>query len=246
MLTGPRAALVECRTMHRGNGPFRWGTATRLLAVAIFALPGALVSDAGAAPGKGEYIGSWSVSGSLGVAVPNTDEFANAFAWGVAAGYSPTPRFEFSLETGRFEAEVFQPEANGVSGFSIASGTLAILPVCLSARHRTPLANLLSTLTLLVGVGYYFVDYSMAEAPKEYFRSGGVQGLPDQIVENAWGFHFGAGLEYALTGHISLGGEARYVFLSPQTSGTASPGRRIDGSLDLNTWLFTGGLKVAF
>lgn len=233
--------------MHAGRRPLQWRSATRLLtAAAAGALLGFAAADAGAQSGKGDYIPSWSVSGAIGVAVPNTDEYENSLDWRLGVGYSPTPQFEFVLESGRFATTVSHLDANGVPSYTIASGRLAVVPVCISAHYRKPLADVLSTLNLLVGVGYYFIDYAMADTPAGVFRSGGVQGLPDQIVENAWGFHFGAGLEYALTERYSLTGDARYLFLAPQISGTASPGRRIEGSLDLNTWLFTGGVKVAF
>ena len=69
---------------------------------------------------------------------------------------------------------------------------------------------------------------------------------PTRPCSDAWGFHAGAGLEYALTGWLSLTAEGRYVFLAPEVSGTAGDGYQLGGSLDLNTWLFTGGIKVAF
>jgi outer membrane protein W len=86
----------------------------------------------------------------------------------------------------------------------------------------------------------------MDDTPRAVFEAGEIAGLPNQAVEDAWGFHCGAGLEYALTERFSVTAEGRYVFLSPQASGTEPTGNPIDGSLDLNTWLFTGGVKVAF
>jgi outer membrane protein W len=103
----------------------------------------------------------------------------------------------------------------------------------------------MASFVLLAGAGYYFIDYTMDDEPRAAFAAGG-EGLPDQVVKDAWGFHAGAGLEYALTGWLSLTAEARYVFLAPAVSGTAGDGYQLGGSLDLNTWLFTGGIKVAF
>jgi outer membrane protein W len=226
--------------LHTGGG------AKRRLVAAACALACLTVQEAGAQSGKGDYIGSWSASAAIGYAIPNTDEYDNAFAWRLAAGYSPTPRFEIDLEVSRFVSEVSQPDPYGLPSHTIASGELDVTPVCLTAQYRTPLPGLLSTLSLLAGVGYYFIDYSMAVEPRDVFVSGGATGLPDQNVDDAWGFHVGAGLEYALTARFSVSAEGRYLFLSPQASGTTGSGNRIDGSLDLNTWLFTGGIKVAF
>jgi outer membrane protein W len=220
--------------------------ATRRLVAAAAAVLCLLAREARAQSGKGDYLGSWSVSAAAGYAIPNTDEYGNSFAWRLAAGYSPLPQFEVDLEVGRFVSEVSQPDANGLPGYTIASGELDVTPVCLTAQYRTPLPGMLSTLTLLAGLGYYFIDYTMAGVPRDVFVSGGAPGLPDQTVDDAWGYHLGAGVEYPLTERLSVSAEGRYLFLSPRASGTTGSGARIDGSLDLDTWVFTGGVKVAF
>lgn len=220
-------------------GAARWLAAAVLAAACL--TPGAVA----AASGKGDYVGTWTLGAAVGYAVPDTDEYANVATWRLAAGYSPAPQFELDLEIGRLAAGVQQPDADGVPSHTIASGELEILPVCLTAQYRAPLPELLSTLSLLAGVGYYFIDYTMDEAPRARFEAAG-GGLPDQSVDNAWGLHAGAGLEYALTERLSLAGEVRYLYLAPQARGTAAGGERFDGTLDLNTWLFSGGLKVVF
>jgi len=196
--------------------------------------------------GKGDYIGEWSVSGGLGYAIPNTDAYGNSLSWRLGVGYSPLPQFEFGLELGWFSSTVSQPEPDGIPTHDIASGKLEVLPVCLAVQYHIPLAETMATFNLLAGAGYYFVDYTMADEPRARFVSSGVRGLPDQTVSDAWGFHAGAGLEYALTSWSSVTFEGRYVLLAPHVSGTAKDNYTLDGSLDLNTWLFTGGIKVAF
>jgi outer membrane protein W len=228
----------------------RWyrGVACRLLTAAAAAGLAACCAagDASAQSGKGDYLGVWSVSGGLGYAVPNTDAYDNALAWRVGVGYSMIPQFEVDLEVGGFSSDVSQPEPDGVPIHDIASGRLDVLPVCLTLQYRTPLPAQMATFVLLAGAGYYFVDYTMADTQRDAFVSSGVEGLPDQSVRDAWGFHAGAGLEYALAGWLSLTIDGRYVFLAPDVSGTTKDGYALDGSLDLNTWLFTGGIKVAF
>ncbi len=219
------------------------GAVSAALLVACAAL---LPRPAFAQSGKGDYLGVWSVAASAGYAVPNTDQYGNSLTWRLSGGYSPMPRFELDLEVGRFSVDVDQPEANGIPEHTIASGTLAVRPVCLTAQYRHPLPDLFSTLILLAGGGYYFIDYDMAAAPRAVFAAGGVRGLPDQSVDDAWGFHAGAGIEYAYSERLSLVAEGRYLVLAPHADGTAAPGRRIDGSLDLDTWILTGGLKVTF
>lgn len=233
--------------MH-ASGRWRYcGAARRRLSAAAAALAVCLAAaGAHAQSGKGELLGSWSVAGSLGYAVPNTDEYSNELAWRVGVGYTRNPQFEVGLEVGGFETEVSQPEADGLPAHDIASGRLEVLPVCLTLQYRTPLPESMATFILLAGAGYYFVDYTMDDSSRAAFAASGVEGLPDQHVSDAWGFHLGAGLEYALTGWFSVTVESRYVFLAPDVSGTALGGYLLGGSLDLNTWLFTGGIKLAF
>jgi opacity protein-like surface antigen len=221
----------------------------RLLEYLVAAAATALLlraAPAAAQSGKGEYLGAWSGAASLGYAVPNTDEYENALVWRVALGYSPLPQFELDLEFSQFTTDVSQPDPDGIPSHTIASGSIEIRPVCLTAQYRRPLPEVLSTLTLLAGVGYYFIDYEMGEEQRGVFQDGDVPALPDQEVDDAWGFHAGAALEYALTERVSLVAEGRYLFLEPSARGTGASGRSFDGSLDLNTWLFTGGVKVGF
>jgi outer membrane protein W len=121
-----------------------------------------------------------------------------------------------------------------------------VLPVCLAVQYHIPMAETMATFNLLAGAGYYFIDYTMGDAPSAVFAASGVAGLPDQVVNDSWGFHAGAGVEYAFSGWFSLTAEGRYVFCSPGVSGTAKDNYTLGGSLDLNTWLFTGGIKISF
>ena len=228
---------------HRASAGWRrLGSLAAALSCAVL-LRGA---PALAQTGKGEYLGAWSGAASLGYAMPNTDEYDNAFAWRLALGYAPLPQLELDFELGRFTADVSQPDPEGIPSYTIASGSLEITPVCLTAQYRTPLPELLSTLSLLAGIGYYFVDYDMGERQRDVFAGQNVPGLPDQEVDDAWGFHLGAGLEYALSERISLVAEGRYLFLEASARGTTSSGGRFDETLDLDTWMFTGGVKVGF
>lgn len=228
------------------GGRFRAGLAATLGGSVLGLLLSLGAADARAQSGKGDYIGSWSVGGSLGYAVPNTDEYGNAMTWRVAVGYSPVPQIEFDLEVGSFGSEVSQPDPDGLPNHTIASGELTLRPVCLTAQLRWPVPEALSTLTLSGGVGYYFIDYAMDEEPREALAEAGVEDAEDQHVDDDWGFHLGAGLEYALTERIAFVAETRYVFLSPPAGGTSGADARFSGSLGLNTWLFSGGVKVAF
>lgn len=229
--------MATLRTKGLRAAALRLGLATALLAAA---------GRVEAASGKGDYVGTWSAAATLGYAIPNTDEYGDVAAWRLSAGYAPVPQFELDLEFGRFLSGVEQPETDGVPTHTIASGKLDVRQVCLSAQYRAPLPELLSTLSLSAGVGYYFVDYAMAAGPRALFASSGTAGLPDQEVDNAWGAHLGAGLEYALTERLGLVAEGRYVFLSPKTRGTNASGGRFEGALDLNTWILAGGVKVVF
>ena len=218
----------------------------RLTAAAAVSVVCLAAVVAHAQTGKGEYVGRWSVSGAAGYAIPNTDEYSDVFAWRLGIGYSRNPQLEIILESGRFSTVVSQPETDGLPTHDIASGRLDVLPVCLTLHYNIPLQGKMATMFLLAGGGYYFVDYTMDDTPRGVFVSSGVAGLPDQVVRDAWGVQAGAGLEYALNGWFSVTLEGRYIFLAPKVSGTAKDSQKLSGSLDLNTWLFTGGIKIAF
>jgi opacity protein-like surface antigen len=229
-----------------GTSTIRRARGAALGAALAAALVAAAAGPAGAASGKGDYVGTWTASAQLGYAVPNTDEYAGALAWRLAVGYQPAPQFELDLELGRFVTDVDQPDAGGVPTHTIASGELDVRSICLTAQYRAPLPELLSTLTLSGGAGYYFVDYAMGAEPRAVFAALGTAGLPDQQVDDAWGFHLGAGLEYALTERFSLLADGRYLFLTPGTRGANAAGGSFAGELDLNTWQLTGGVKLVF
>lgn len=203
-------------------------------------------ADAQAQSGKGDYVGSWSIGGSLGYAVPNTDEYGNSMAWRAVIGYSPAPQVEFDLEVGGFSSEVSQPDPNGLPSHTIASGELTLRPVCLTAQLRWPLPEALSTLTFSGGVGYYFIDYEIDEESREALTAAAGEDAEAQHVDDDWGFHLGAGLEYMLTERIALLVDTRYLFLSPPAGGSSGADTRFTGSLGLNTWHFSGGVKVTF
>lgn len=233
--------------MHtKTRSVFRRPTPSRLTAAVALVVALLAADVAHAQSGKGGYIGGWSIAGGLGYALPNTDVYSDEFTWRAGIGYSPIPQFEIGLEYGRFETAVSQPEQDGLPNHDIASGRIVVQPVCLALQFHVPLTGTMSTFNLLAGAGYYFVDYEMGDAQREFFSSSGVEGLPNQVVHDTWGLHVGAGLEYALSGWLSLTVEGRYVFLAPDVTGTTKESHSITGSLDLNTWLFTGGIKVAF
>jgi outer membrane protein W len=219
---------------------FRGVAARRLAAAAAGLLLCLTAGAARAQSGPGEYLGRWSVSGELGAAIPNTDQYGDVLSWRLGVGYSRDPRFEIGVDLGRFSTGVSQPEPDGLPNHTIASGTLDVVPLCLTVRYHLPVAASMFSVSLLGGAGYYLVDYTMAAAPRAAL------GLADQVVDDAFGFHAGAGLEYAVAGWLSLTVEGRYVFLSPGVSGTAKDGVTLGGSLNLNTWLFTGGIKLSF
>ena len=205
-----------------------------------------VAGPAWAQDGPGEYLPTWTFSGAVGYAVPSTDEYGDALVGRVAVGYSPWPSLEVDLEYGGWSAQVSQPDASGIPSHTIASGNLRLRPLTLTGQWRYPVPGFMATAYLLGGIGWYSIDYTMADEPRKVFEGSGAVDLPDQGVDNAFGYHIGAGLDYVITERLSLTAEGRYVFLSPDAHGATTPGYRIAGSLDLDTWLFTAGVKVSY
>ncbi len=206
--------------------------------------------------GEEKYLGDISLGASIGYAIPTTDEYDNAAAFKITAGYSITPYFNLEAGLGRFSSTVSQPDANGVSMFTIASGDLRVIPLTLTGQFRYQVPEIFSIFYGLAGLGYYFVDYSWSDDTEAYFESV-KEAFPafstrvKQEVDNGFGFHLGGGLDYLLTSQLSLNIEAQYILFSPKARGfwkdlEDGTERLFDNDLDLNTFLFTAGIKFWF
>ncbi len=226
----------------------------RAAVIAIFtvsaplALPG--LSQAQGEAGLAFY--GIDVNASLGFAVPNTDEFGSGFFIRGGAGYELNRHFAVSAGLGWFSSSV-DNDMDVPPGNTIADGELGVIPLTLSLEARHPFPELYGTLYGIAGIGYYFIDYSWSGGAKEYFDEvERLYGIPvSQEVSNSFGFDLGAGFEYPLTAQLFFNAEGQYIFLQPEAEGvwrdliTGEP-HVFKKDLDMNTWIFTLGVKYLF
>lgn len=200
---------------------------------------------------ESEFLYGFDLKASIGYAVPNTDDYDNSFTFQVSAGYDVAQWLNLELGVGYFSSQIDYPFA-GPPAHTIAEGDLKVIPFTLTAQVRHSLPELFLTVYALGGVGYYLVDYTWSGGSEAYFD--GIRetyGAASQSVDDSFGFHLGGGLEYPLTASLALAAEGRYIVLRPGASGdwtdpvTEMP-VSFDDELDLNTWLFFGGLKYMF
>ena len=219
-----------------------------LLAVLIIACP---VPSAAQLDEGGELFYGFNLNASLGGAIPTTDEFSNSFYFRLGGGYEISPNFSLEVGMGRFATEVEHgmdtPPAN-----TVADGEMKVIPLTLALQLRYPVPQMFGTVYGLVGLGYYFIDYSWSGSSEEYFDEvEALYGPAVQSVSDSVGFQLGAGYDYPLSANMFLNLEGQYVILSPEASGSwrdVVTGERhsFDGDISLNTWIFSLGVKYLF
>lgn len=214
----------------------------------------ALLVVASLSPAKAadeDFLYGFNLNASLGYAVPTTDEYSNSFYFRFGGGYSFNSTLALDLSVGRFSSDI-NHDLDFPPGRTVADGTLKVTPLVLAAQLRYPLHQIFSTVYALAGVGYYLVDYSWDRPSKEYFREvEELYGPAGQSVSDSFGFNLGGGLDYPLGTHFLINVEGQYLFLNPDAKGAwrdllTGELHQFNDSLDLNTWLFTAGVRYLF
>jgi opacity protein-like surface antigen len=139
-----------------------------------------------------------------GYALPTEKNYAQAFAYGAGLSFDLHKYLAIELSGIRYESSV----AGSEDGLS--KGTLAVLPFEVSLKGQLPLSGGRFTPYFAVGAGYSIYQFSLdpqivANWEKVGFRI-------TEKLDNAIGFHFGAGLEVALNRSLALVFDAKYRF----------------------------------
>ncbi|MCX6554698.1 MAG: outer membrane beta-barrel protein [Candidatus Aminicenantes bacterium] len=151
----------------------------------------------------------------------------------------------FAVElAGSYLGTSVENEAN-----SLSKGKLAAMPLQLSLLGRFPVGKKL-TPYLLAGGNYFFNSFSLDSASADGWDAVGI--TLSEKVAGAFGFHFGAGLEFALGDSLSADVDVRYFLANGksnwsmkdneslvETSGTLS-------DIKLNAMVFALGFKYFF
>jgi opacity protein-like surface antigen len=139
-----------------------------------------------------------------GYALPTQKNYAQAFAYGAGLSFDLHRYFAIELSGIRYETSV----AGAEDGLS--KGTLAVLPLEVSLKGQFPLSGGRFTPYFAVGVGYSIYQFSLDRQLVADWEKVGFS--ITEKLDNAIGFHFGAGLEVALNLSLALVIDARFRF----------------------------------
>jgi len=193
---------------------------------------------------KKNKIGPKSGIGFLaGYSMPEENNYSSGLKYGGNICLGITKNISIELSGLRFQSDVEgDPEA-------LSKGKLSVIPIQLSIQAKFPISSRLLPY-LLGGGGYYLNRFNLDEEITDAWDALGFD--LEEKVENAIGYHLGAGIDLFITKNIALNADVRYCIakikgswtLTDQIIGTETSGDLED--LNLNSLIFGGGLKFYF
>ena len=178
-----------------------------------------------------------------GYAMPAENNYSSGLKYGGNICIGITKNVSIELKGLSFQSDVEgNPEA-------LSKGKLSVIPIQLSIQARFPISWRFLPY-LLGGGGYYLNRFNL---DKEIIDAWDALGFDiEEKVENAIGYHFGAGIDLFITKNIALNADVRYFIakikgswtLTDQAIGTETSG--VIEDLNLNSLIFGGGLKFYF
>jgi len=182
---------------------------------------------------------------------------------GVNAGYSITQEDNYSEGInygGNFCLGIIEYLSLEVSGLrfqndvegsfeGLSKGKLTVLPIQLSIQARLPVTRRFVPY-IQGGGGYYLNSFTLDGEISDTWDALGFD--VEEKIKNSFGYHFGAGLDFFITGKIAISTDFKYCIvkskgswsLTDQISGTVTSGDL--ENLNLNTMMFGVGLKFCF
>jgi outer membrane protein W len=178
-----------------------------------------------------------------GYAMPAESNYSSGLKYGGNIYLGITKNVSIELKGLSFQSDVEgNPEA-------LSKGKLSTIPIQLSIQARFPISWRFLPY-LLGGGGYYLNRFNL---DREIIDAWDALGFDiEEKVENAIGYHFGAGIDLFITKNIALNADVRYFIakikgswtLTDQAIGTETSG--VIEDLNLNSLIFGGGLKFYF
>lgn len=200
-----------------------------ILLVLSFVLPG--------------YGGRAGIGISAGFAMPGNANVDGAMTYGINFCYEITKYVAVEVSGLRFQS--------GVTGAvdSLSSGTLTVMPLQLSLQGRYPVNNRFVPY-VSGGIGYYLNSFSLDNEVVNNWNA--VNFDIEESLENAIGFHFGAGIDYFFNRSMAVNADFKYCIFKAagawaltDLTGTATTSGDI-ADIDLNTVILTAGFKFFF
>jgi len=188
-------------------------------------------------PGKGKTRG---LGLEAGYVMPKQDNLGKSPAFGLSFWYSLSKQFRVELKGCFFQAGV----ENDPEGLS--AGTLNVIPLQLSLQYRLWLSR--SFIPYVgAGVGYYLNIFSLENSSQWQNLGFNI----NEKVDSAFGYHFGAGIDYFIKPNMAINIDVRYSIapingsysITEEVSGISHSGN-IEG--DLNHISLGAGIKFLF
>jgi len=178
-----------------------------------------------------------------GYAMPAENNYSSGLKYGGNICLGITKNISIELKGMSFQSDVEgDPEA-------LSKGKLSVMPIQLSIQARFPISWRFLPY-LLGGGGYYLNRFNLDQEIIDAWDALGFD--LEEKVENAIGYHFGAGIDLFITKNIALNADIRYFIAKIKGSWTLTDqiiGAENSGSLEdlnLNSLIFGGGLKFYF
>lgn len=189
---------------------------------------------------------TWPMGTGLGLfggyARPSDDLYEGAVAYGFNLSYVFTPNLAVELSGFRFESAV-KGSTDGLS-----EGKLAVMPVQLSVQGRFPMKGGRLIPFVEAGAGYYINKFSLDSGLASDWAALGFD--MEESVESVVGYHFGAGVDFFVSGKISLGAEVKYCIATAQGTwrlADAAGGAEASGELkDLGVGPLAFGIRLKY
>lgn len=178
-----------------------------------------------------------------GYAMPAENNYSSGLKYGGNICLGITRNVSIELKGLSFQSDVEgDPEA-------LSKGKLSVMPIQISIQARFPISWRFIPY-LLGGGGYYLNRFNLDEEITDAWDALGFD--LEEKVENAIGYHLGAGIDLFITKNIALSADVRYCIakikcswtLTDQIIGIETSGDIED--LNLNSLIFGGGLKFYF
>ncbi len=185
----------------------------------------------------------WSVGLHAGYGMPADSLFGSGFAYGAGVSYLITSYL--GLEVGVFQ---YQSDIED-SDSGLSRGQLSMIPLMFSLQGRYPLNDRLVPYAVM-GATLSFNSFKLCQTCQDSW--GALDISIKESVENSFGWHVGAGLDYQIARNFALNVDVRTHFLKSQGSWSMDDllsGVSVSGDMDnlnLNTWVIRLGAKLYF
>ncbi|MBI9075577.1 MAG: OmpW family protein [Desulfatibacillum sp.] len=208
-----------------------------LIGLLVFA-GSAMAMDTAGKMGVGLELGYNQISDSSIPDAPGVDaEFDGSFIFGATGSYFFTDFFSMEMTLDYTKTDV---DANGF-GRSIDMGEVSSVPWLLTARLHYPNESIVSPY-IGAGVGYYFNNFD----PSSFLVNAAAPRAYDLDMENSFGFHINGGAEVFATENVALDFDLKYTWNSADFDEVLNGVTISSGSLDMDAFTATVGVKYYY